>query len=60
MGDYWKFASVRDGALLVEMDGLLVTPKLHADNWGLIQLVRYAHGSFHVKSTQKKADSFRF
>ena len=32
---YLKYVSIRDGALSMEMDGPLVTLKLHVDNWDL-------------------------
>ena len=32
---YLECVSVRGGALSMEMDGLLVTHKLHVDNWDL-------------------------
>ena len=34
-----KYVSVRGGALSMEMDGLLVTLKLHVDNWDLKVLI---------------------
>ena len=39
MKGYLKYVSVRDGALSTETDGLLVTHKLHVDNWDLKVLV---------------------
>ena len=39
MQGYLKYVSVRGGALSMEMDGLLVTLKLHVHNWDLKALV---------------------
>ena len=37
--DYLKYVSVRGGALLMKMDGPLVTHKLHVDNLDLKVLI---------------------
>ena len=39
MRDYLKYVSVEGGALSMEMDGLQVTLRLHADNLDLKMLV---------------------
>ena len=39
MQGYLKYVSVRSGVLSLEMDGLLVTLKLHVDNWDLKVLI---------------------
>ena len=39
----WKCVSVRGGALSMEMDGLLSTLKLPADNWDMRLVVSSLH-----------------
>ena len=41
------YVSIRDGALSMEMDGLLVTLKLPVDNWDLNIMVSYVV-MFHI------------